>query len=501
MLAALLCCLPALEDASPYVDDPARPNVLFMIADDLNCDLGCYGHEWVQSPNIDRLAATGLRFERAYCQVPLCSPSRTSMLTGLAPGRTGIYRNPGGKRTGDGQYPGGHFRNVVPDVVTLPQRFKDAGYFSARVGKLYHYNVPGGTGTLFDIGTDGLDDPLSWQYVVNPAGRDVAEQHRIFSVTPGQFGGSLSWYASDGTDGEQTDGLAATAAVGLLNRSPAKNRKPDFYDDRPFFLAVGFYRPHTPYVALKSDFEQYPADDTPLPALSEDDRDRKPAEAYRSDKPASRKLSDDQKRQCISAYHASITLMDRQVGRVLDELERLGLDDSTIVIFTSDHGYHMYDHGIWQKQSLFENSARVPLIVRVPKAVRAAAARGESTAALAGLIDLYPTLAELAGLETPNGLDGVSLVPVLDDPEASVRESVLSEAAGKTHGVSVRTDRYRYTEYRRDDGTAAARLLFDYQTDPREMRNLADDPASEDIIAALSKQLPPADATASPERE
>ena len=181
--------------------------------------------------------------------------------------------------------------------------------------------------------------------------------------------------------------------------------------------------------------------------------------------------------------------MDRQVGRVPDELERTGLDESTIVVFTSDHGYHLEDHGLWKKQSVFENAARVPLIVRVPAAVREAAARGESTRSLAGLIDLYPTLAELAGLDAPDYLDGVSLVPVLDDPSASVQDAVLTEASGNPRGLSVRTDQYRYTRYRRGNGETSE-LLFDYEADPRETRNLIGEDGSEAIVEELEKLLP-----------
>src|SRR5262249_13373709 len=214
-------------------------NVLFLIADDLNCDLHCYGHPHVESPNIDRLAARGVRFERSYCQFPLCSPSRSSFLTGRRPNETKVLQNPAGARFASDYRPSSHFRETLPDTVTLPQLFRKQGYFVGRVGKLYHYGVPG------QIGTDGLDDKASWEYVVNPAGRDKAEENRIFTLIPGSYGGTLSWWATDGVDAEHTDGLSATAAVSLLEQ----NR------DKPFFLAVGFYRPHTPYVAPRKYFD------------------------------------------------------------------------------------------------------------------------------------------------------------------------------------------------------------------------------------------------------
>jgi len=247
---------------------PNRRNVLLVVADDLNCDLGCYGHSSVQSPNIDKLAARGVRFERAYCQFPLCSPSRSSFLTGRRPNVTQIRTNPRSGQFSTDYRPTPHFREFLPDTITLPQLFRQQGYFVARVGKLYHYGVPG------EIGTSGLDDAASWEYVVNPAGRDKAEENQVFTLTPGSYGATLSWLAAEGEDSEQTDGLSATAAIGLLEQKR----------DRPFFLAVGFYRPHTPYVAPKKYFDLYPLDNIVLPVISTDDRLRKPEAAYESAK-------------------------------------------------------------------------------------------------------------------------------------------------------------------------------------------------------------------------
>lgn len=444
-----------------------RLNVLFLVADDLNCDLHCYGHPQVQSPNIDRLARRGVLFERAYCQFPLCSPSRSSFLTGRRPNETHILTNSGrDAKTGRyNEHP--HFRDYIPDTVTLPQLFRQHGYFVARVGKLYHYGVPG------QIGTSGLDDPPSWDYVVNPAGRDKAEENKVFSLVPGSYGGTLSWLAADGTDAEQTDGLVATAAISLMQQ----------YRDKPFFLAVGFYRPHTPYVAPKNYFGRYPPDQIRLPELSDDDRSRRPLAAYLSAKKEQETMTDQLRREAIQAYHASITFMDAQVGRVLDALERLGLEDKTIVVMTSDHGYHMYDHGLWQKMSLFENSARVPLIISAP----GAKGNGRTTGSLAELVDLYPTLADLCGLPAPDYLDGTSLRPVLDDPSRSVKSAAFTQVQRRVnrqefHGYSVRTERWRYTLW--DDGRQGEQL-YDMQQDPREWRNLAGDPRYASVIAEL----------------
>ena len=437
--------------ASGNAAEDRKPNVLFLIADDLNCDLHCYGHPRVQSPNIDKLAGRGVRFERAYCQYPLCNPSRASFLTGRRPDVTTVQNN------------GLHFRDVIPGTVTLPQLFRNNGYFVARVGKLYHYGVPG------QIGTDGLDDRQSWEQVVNPIGRDKHEEDRIFSLVPGSFGGTLSWLAADGTDEEQTDGIGADEAIQLLKK----------HQDEPFFLAVGFYRPHTPYVAPKKYFGLYPVESIELPELSEADRSQAPAAAYASLKREEARMDDRLRREAIQAYRASITFMDAQVGRVVDALDRLGLADNTIIVMTSDHGYHLYDHGLWKKQSLFENSARVPLIIVAP----GAEGNGRSTKSIAELVDLYPTLADLCGLDAPDYLDGTSQRPVLDDPSKSVKEAAFTQVRrGRKRGYSVRTDRWRYMVW---DGGQEGEQLFDMGADSREMRNLAGEPRYASVVEEL----------------
>ena len=460
LLAASICCLrPAAAIAG---DEKNKTNVLFVIADDLNCDLGCYGHRRVKSPNIDKLAARGVRFERAYCQFPLCSPSRSSFLTGRRPNTTKILTNTGGDF--GPEHP--HFRDYIPDTVTLPQLFRQSGYYVARVGKLYHYGVP------TQIGTSGLDDPPSWQHVVNPRGRDKDEERKIFSLEPGKFGGTLSWLAAEGSDREQTDGIGADEAVKLLEE----------HQGEPFFLAIGFYRPHTPYVSPKKYFELYPRDEINLPELSDDDRSRNPAAAYRSAKPEQETMTDDQRRQAIQAYWASISFMDAQVGRVIDALDRLGLANKTVIVFTSDHGYHMYQHGLWQKMSLFENAARVPLIVAAP----AAAGNGQATAGLVELVDLYPTLADLCGLKAPAYLEGVSQRTVLDDPSRSVKTAAFTQIrrGPKVSGYSVRTDRWRYTTW--NDGQNGEQL-FDMRADPGELVNLAADPRHASALKELRR--------------
>jgi arylsulfatase A-like enzyme len=463
-LASLLSLLVALAWApSGACAQEKKRNVLFLIADDLNCDLHCYGKSEVQTPNIDGLAARGVRFEHAYCQYPLCSPSRSSFLTGRRPNVTRIFRLPS-ENSGTP-----HFREFIPDTITLPQLFRQNGYAVARVGKLYHYGVPG------QIGTSGLDDPPSWEYVVNPAGRDKAEEDRIVTLVPKSYGAVLSWLKAEGSDLEQTDGLGATAAISLLEQ----------YKDRPFFLAVGFYRPHTPYVAPKKYFDLYPLDSITLPALSDDDRSRVPAVAYASSHKEQDTMTDRQRREAMQAYHASISFMDAQVGRVLDALNRLGLADNTVVVMTSDQGYHLHDHGLWQKVSLFENSAHVPLVIAAP----GAPGNGRSTAALAELVDVYPTLADLCGLTAPSYLDGTSLRPVLNDPSRFVKDAAFTQVQRDPNniaGYSVRTAQWRYILR---DGGRQGEQLFDMNADPAETTNLARDPRHAEVVAGLRQRI------------
>lgn len=468
VLFRLTCFVVLLATVSTGRAQSSRRNVLLLVADDLNCDLGSYGHPRVQSPNIDRLAARGVRFERAYCQFPLCSPSRSSFLTGRRPNVTQILSNPRAGQFSTDYKPTPHFREFLPDTVTLPQLFRQQGYFVARIGKLYHYGVPG------QIGTSGLDDVASWEFFVNPAGRDKAEEHRVFTLTPGSYGGTLSWLAAEGTDLEQTDGLGATAAISLLEEKR----------DKPFFLAVGFYRPHTPYVAPKKYFDLYPLDKIPLPALSTDDQSRTPEAGYASAKKEQETLTDHQRREAIQAYWASTTFMDAQLGRVLSALDRLGLASNTVVVMLSDHGYHLYEHGLWQKMSLFENSARVPLIIASP----GAKGDGQSSKALAELVDLYPTLADLCGLPAPGYLDGKSLRPVLEDPSASIKEAAFTQIrrGNDYDGYSIRTVRWRYTLW--DDGRRGEQL-FDLESDPHESKNLAADSKHASLVKELKQRV------------
>jgi uncharacterized sulfatase len=453
----------------------ARPrNVLLLVSDDCRAVLGCYGQP-ARTPNIDRLAARGLRFERAYCQYPLCNPSRASFLTGVRPDTTKVYEN------------ATQFRQNIPEIVTLPQLFKNHGYFVARVGKLYHYGVPK------QIGTNGLDDPVSWEQVVNPRGRDCDDEDKIFSIVAGEkagvavgkgnYGGTLSWLAAEGIDEEQTDGKIAREACRLLRR----------HKDRPFFLAVGFFRPHTPYVSPKKYFGIYPQDKIALAGSVAGDREGKPATAL-TVFPSNFGMDESLQRTVTQAYYASVSFMDTQFGVVLDELTRLGLAENTVVAFISDHGYHLGEHGMWQKQSVYEESARVPMIVAAP-GMKAA---GRSTRRLAELVDLYPTLADLCGLPGPKQLEGTSVVPLLNDPDRPWKKAAFTQVVhrvrggasgpknkGSVMGRSVRTERYRYTEW----GGAQGVELYDHQADPHELHNLARDPHAAETCATMKETL------------
>jgi arylsulfatase A-like enzyme len=432
-----------------------KPNVLFLICDDLNCDIGCYGHPLVKTPNIDRLAKKGVRFEHTYCQYPLCGPSRASFMAGMYPDQTLVRRN------------AIYIREHLPNVKTLPQMFRDAGYFATRIGKIYHYNVPK------HIGTGGHDDPYSWNRTFNPRGRDVDDEDLIFSLRPGSFGGTLSWLAADGTDAEQTDGIAAAEAVKTL-KYHAKTKS-------PFFLAVGLYRPHTPFVAPKSYFEMYPLEKIKVPTVPEGYLETLPKGAIGSinRKKDQINLPDKLARQAIQAYYASITFADAQLGLILDALDETELTKNTIVVFTSDHGYHMGEHGHYQKTTLFENADRVPLIISAP----GAKANGQTAKTPSEMVDFYPTLAELCGLTPPKSISGVSLAGVLDDASKTVRDSAFTQYGT---GYSIRTPRFRYTEW--GENGAGGNELYDHVSDPDEMVNIAKI-AKPDVVAELSKLL------------
>ena len=444
----------AAAQAAPAAQPQAAPrlNVLFIMADDLAPRTGSYGAA-VSTPNLDALARSGVQFEQAYCQFPWCAPSRASMLTGTRPDTTRVM---------DLNTP---FRRALPDIQTLPQYFRNHGYRTTRVGKIFHQGVPG------EIGTGGPDDPQSWDEVANPRGRDRdAENGRLKNNSPGvPYGSAMAWLDDEGADEEQTDGMVATNAIAMLRANAQSGQ--------PFFLAVGFYRPHVPLVAPKAYFRPYALEKMKVAAETPESLARVPdyTKAWNVDNFG---MNERQQREIIRAYSASTSYMDSQVGRVLKELRALGLDKNTVIVFASDHGYLLGEHGQWMKNVLWNQSTRVPLIISAPGVASAKSARTVE------LVDLYPTLTDLAGLPHYSRNEGTSLVPLLKHPKRAWDRPALSQVRG---GRSVTTARWRYTEW--EEGKLGVEL-YDHRSDPGEHRNLAGLPKYAKVIAQLRAKLP-----------
>ena len=451
--------------AGPPAGD--KPNVLFLMADDLRPELGCYGAGHVISPNIDRLAKRGRMFEHAYCQQALCNPSRASMLTGLRPDSLGIWNLPT------------HLRQRRPGIVTLPQHFRNNGYFTECVGKIFH-----------NWRQDIHGDPQSWSVpqFMHYARHDD-DKPRVEGKPPGNEIKLPRSTIRDVPDEAYFDGRIATRAIESL-RGLKKNRK-------PFFLAVGFWKPHLPFNAPKRYWNLYDPAKVKLPeslakpangpdiALHDS---RELLRAFGGRKPSPRDI-----RELRRGYYAATTYMDAQVGRVLDELDRLGLRDSTIVVFTADHGFHLGEHSLWCKTSNYEWDAAVPLIIAPPRLGK----RGAASPSPVELLDLYPTLAELCGLAKPTHLEGASLVPALKDPLAEVKPFAITQHPRPAYytgkepevmGYSLRTRHHRYTEWRKwRTGEVVARELYDHQNDPGENKNVAAESARR--VQVLSRKL------------
>lgn len=460
----ILCFLPLI--VSLQVMATEHPNVLFIAVDDLAPALGCLGDVVARTPHIDHLAATGVCFERAYNQLPLCNPTRASVMTGLRPDQIRVYDLDR------------HFRDELPDVVTLPQVFQKAGYDVARVGKLYHYNVPA------SIGTDGFDDPPSWQKTFNPRGRDKDEEHLIFNAEPHRkISAALSWLAAEGEDTDQTDGMIATQAIKLMASQDGS---------RPFFLGVGFFRPHTPYVAPKKYFDLYPLETLRLPFSPKDDRADIPVAAFAHNCPIPHyNLDELTLRKALQAYYACVSFIDAQVGRLLTCLNENGLAENTIVVLWSDHGYHLGEHnGIWQKRTLFEQSARSPLIIRAPGMT----GNGQPCRRIVEFVDIYPTVTALAGLPSPTSLAGKDLSPLLANPRTPWDSVAVTQVLrpdddrlnSMVMGCSIRDARWRFTEWA--NGKEGVEL-YDHYADPMEFHNLAIHP--DDVALRAMKRLRP----------
>lgn len=455
-------------------------NVLFIASDDMRPQLGCYGDPLVKSPNLDRLAARGMVFKRAYCQQALCSPSRISLLSGRHPWTTRIYQI------------GPFLRETMPDIVTLPQHFKNNGYFTRSLGKVYHV---------------GIDDPPSWSVPPwhskaprqGPEGREamkkcVSEAKKTGKKLPVKGKGAANYAgpafeAPDVGDDDLLDGDTTREAL-VAMRELAK--KPN----QPFFLAVGFANPHVPWVAPKKYWDLYKRDVFPLPTLKVP-----PIGAPEfapttwgelrqyTDIPEVGPLDDAKIRLLIHGYHAATSYMDAQVGRVLDALDQLGFAKNTIIVLWGDHGWHLGDHGMWCKHTNYEQAARIPFIVVAPGVAKP----GAKTGALAETVDIYPSLCELAGLPAPQGLDGASFVKALKSPSATTKEAVFHVyPRGKLLGRAVRTARYRLVEWKEIGAPSDTAVfeLYDYEADPAETKNLAaDKPAIvAELRAILAKQ-------------
>ncbi|MBY0506093.1 MAG: sulfatase [Bryobacteraceae bacterium] len=448
--------------AAPALASGAKsaPNVLFIASDDLNTSLGCYGHPLVKSPNIDRLAARGVRFDRAYCNFPLCGPSRTSLLSGRRPDSTGIVDNSIAVR-----------ERLIPDVVTLPQMFRQAGRHSVRIGKMYHMDVPAG------VGKNLFDDPPSWDEADSPPGREHNIEGERRNVTPkAGSGNNFEWVSFTGDGRHQADRVGADRAIEYIHQRGQK----------PFFMGLGFVRPHVPLVAPARFFDLYPLSQIQPVTNPPGDRDDIPkaSEIVINTRANDMGMNDADKREALRGYYASISYMDSLVGEVLDALNRSKQAERTVIVFWSDHGWHLGEHHRWQKRSLFEESSRVPLIVSAPGMPRGKASRG-----LVELVDLYPTLAELGGIVPPAGFEGQSFVPLLQRPERPWKTAVFTQMNSPKEGIvgrAVRTATHRYIRW---EGPYPDEELYDLERDPREFTNLARLPEHDGLKAKLRATL------------
>jgi iduronate 2-sulfatase len=475
--AALLHLGPALAEAA------TPPNVLFISADDMRFELGAHGAPWVQTPHLDRLAAQGAILLQAHCQYPQCAPSRASVFTGRRPDTTRVYDV------------FAHFRPALPDVVTLPQLFKQHGYSARAFGKVYHTN---------------LDDAASWSvpheepqlppiHYANAAtaariAEKVAAAARMPGLTPRQRAQAAygpAWEAEDLPDSAYHDGQVTDRAIAALGEYARQNA--------PFFLAVGYRKPHLPFVAPKRYWDLYDPAQLPL-AVNPGFPDGAPPcgpvdggefRAYENMPAYPTPMPDAEARRLKHGYYACVSFVDAQVGRLVAELDRLGLANNTLVVFWSDHGFHLGEQAHWGKWSPYEWDTRSPLLLCGP-----GVPAGVATPALIEFVDIYPTVAELAGLPAPQGLEGVSFAPLLRDPGRPWKSAVFSQVLrfrpeGNLMAVTMRTERHRLTRWTDESDRARVHFieLYDRTTNPDEMRNIADDPAHAAVLAELLRQF------------
>jgi iduronate 2-sulfatase len=457
----------ALSFATVYAEVAEKPNVLFIIADDLGDRLGSSGDPVAVTPNLDQLASKGVTFRNTFCQFPTCGPSRASMMSGLYPFENGYTRN--SKKT---------FNQAVPDVVSLPALFRENGYFTARVGKIFHMGVPGG------LGKKGGDDDDAWDVAVNNTGYEASPENWNKATHVGNTWPSSVRVAYDNpevADQEMADGQGLIEAVKLLKAHHPKET------GKPFFLAFGIYSPHPPMLVPNKHWDAVDISKYSIPVVPENDRDDIPKINWHVKGPGFDFIPEEHAVNYSHAYYAAIHFIDDLAGQLIEELENQGLADNTIIVFTGDQGFHLGEHGHWHKSSMFEQAARVPLIVVDPRQKE----KGRIATNLSGLIDLYPTLCELAGIEPPHTLSGKSLVPQLNDVATPGKSyEITMGAAGQSNGYGIRTERFRYTEWRkRPNEIASDAMLYDLEKDPNEFTNLINDPEYAEIQKELSGQL------------
>ncbi|QDT00891.1 sulfatase [Adhaeretor mobilis] len=456
---------------------PKRLNVLFLIADDLRPELGCYGNTVIKSPHIDRLAERSLVFNRAYCQQAVCSPSRTSVLTGTRPDTSRVWD----LRT--------HFREALPLVVTLPQLFKEHGYECAGLGKIYHGGL--GDAPSWSVAAGAFSTPRknrtrrknSLAATNNNVPREWA--NRLTQTNRGQ-----AFRATDDPPNGGGEGKLADEAIAALRQFKASGK--------PFFLGVGFHKPHLPFSVPKHYWDLYNPEQippAPNPFLPSDAPSYALVEKNEmwnySGVPDVKDLPEYYTKQLKHGYYAAVSYMDAQLGRVLEELDALDLREDTIVILWGDHGWKLGEHNRWCKHSNVEDDARAPLIISAP----GTKGGGKKTDALVEFVDIYPTLAELADIPLPEHLEGTSVKPLLKNPKRSWKSAAFSQyprtVQGKRlMGYSMRTNRYRFTRWvdRKDHTKVDAVELYDHQTDPQENTNIADDPAHATLVDELTQQ-------------
>ena len=457
-LLLLVVALLFIAAELPAAENSKKPNVLLIISDDLNCRLGCYGAAEAKTPNIDRLAARGVRFDRAYCNYPVCNVSRTSFLSGRYPEVTGVFNNSTSPRSLLGD-----------DFQFLPEYFRAQGFFTAGAGKIAH-------GSYARL--------LKWDYFSEPSRGIAAEDEeggkkkqrgkkgKAAPEAQASVGDPFDWQATTNEDADEPDGQTARRLLKYFSAKPGQS----------FFIAAGFHKPHVPHTAPQKYFDLHDPGKMPTPPEPAGHVNDIPKVAFGPGPKYLPDLTLEQRRAIIQHYYAATSFMDAQVGVLLDEMDRLKLWDSTVVVFMSDHGWHLGEHGgLYAKMSVFDESARAPLIVVAP-----GAKAGAGSAALVEYVDLFPTLIELCGVPVPAGLQGASFVPVLKNPALPGKESiytVVNRRPGNL-GRGFYTREFRYLEW--PDGS---QQLYNAVTDPHEYVNLAKDPRCAETLAGMKQAL------------